>query len=341
MYKISIKKESVRPRVVYIYDLGHYVNNAFANTVASARSCSRFLGISPPPLLQIPMALVSQFRVPAADIYFLEGGACLAVGVFKKMLTGAKIVLRNGDPLFYTLRSLPPYKREVLKFMIRRVDGILSDSKLSKKMARLYTRVPNEVAYPYVNVGRFLPVKPNLRSFNLLYLGVLNEFKGVDILVDAFELIKKEFNNSTLYLCGKFLGSRKLETKIRRAEGVSALGFHPVPQEIMARCSVYLNVARVEPFGINVLEAMCAGLIPIVSENVGAKEVVRELDPSLVVSLDPAEIAKKVAKVFRMPYSKKVGLSRRAKKLASRFTREWSLQNFKEKFWNVVSESYG
>ena len=84
-------------------------------------------------------------------------------------------------------------------------------------MARLYTRVPNEVAYPYVNVGRFSPVKPNLRSSNLFYLGVLNEFKGVDILVD----------------------------------------------------------------------------------------VVRELDSSLVVSLDPAEIAKKMTKVFRVRIQKR------------------------------------
>jgi glycosyltransferase involved in cell wall biosynthesis len=340
MHKIGIKKEPVCPKVVYIYDLGHYVNNAFASTVATARSCSRFFGISPPPLLQIPVALIMQFKVPAADIYFLEGGACLAVGVFKKMLTGAKIVLRNGDPLFYTLHSLPPWKREVLKFMIKRIDGILSDSELSREMARLYTNVPNEIAYPYVNVESFLHVEPNLRSFNLFYLGVLNEFKGVDILLDAFEIVKKEFNNSTLYLCGKFLGSRKLETKIRKAEGVYALGFHPAPQEIMAKCSVYLNVARVEPFGINVLEAMCAGLIPIVSENVGAKEVVRELDPSLVVSLDPAEIAAKVAEVFEMPYPKKIRLSKKAKRLASRFTKEWSLKNFREKFWKVVG-GYG
>lgn len=325
-----------KPKVVYIYDLGHYVNNAFANTVTRMRSSSRFLGMSPPFILQLPLGLAAQFKIPKADIYFLEGGACLTIGVIRKMLTGAKLILRNGDPLFYILPHLPPYKRKILEFMIKYIDGTLSDSELSRERAWRYTRVPTEIAYPYAEVERFLPIRPNLDSFNVFYLGVLNEFKGVDLLVDAFKLIRKKFNESTLYLCGRFLGSKELEIEMANVKGVNVLGFHPTPEKIMEKCSVYINAARIEPFGVNVVEAMCAGLIPIVSENVGAKEVVQKLNPSLVVDLDPAKIAKKVIEIFEMSHHKKLKLSKKAKEVGSRFTKERALKDFEHKFWKVV-----
>jgi len=325
-----------KPKVVYIYDLGHYVNNAFANTITRIRSSSRFLGMSPPFILQLPLGLVAQFKMPKAGICFLEGGACLTVGVIRKILTGAKLILRNGDPLFYILPHLHPYKRKILEFMIRYIDGALSDSKLSREQACRYTRVPNEIAYPYAEVERFLPIRPDLHSFNVFYLGVLNEFKGVDLLVDAFKLVREKFTESTLYLCGRFLGSKELKIKIANVEGVHVLGFHPTPEKIMVKCSVYINAARIEPFGINVVEAMCAGLIPIVSENVGAKEMVHKLDSSLVVDLDSAKIAKKVIEIFEMPHHKKLKLSERAKEIGSRFTKERALKDFEYKFWKVV-----
>lgn len=347
-----------KAKVIYIYHQGHYVNNAFAGTLTNKFFPCWFLDREPPLPLQPLYGVVSQFRIPVADVYFLEGGSCLVTGVIKKALTGAKLVLRNGDPLFHVLPNLPTYKRKILEVLIRNIDGIISDSQLTRELAQKYTKVPNEVGYPYADVNKFLPIKPNLNSHNAAYVGRLSKHKGADLLINAFKLVKEKFPDFTLYLCGFFGKEKKLKveiegkemvfpappieidmkliTTIKKTRGVRTLGFHPYPEKIMGKCSVYVNAARIEPFGINVIEAMCAGLIPVVSRNVGTKEVVRELDPSLVVDLNSAKIAEKVIEIFEMPHHKKLKLSERAKEIGSRFTKERALKDFEYKFWKVV-----
>ena len=49
---------------------------------------------------------------------------------------------------------------------------------------------------------------------------------------------------------------------------------------VFATASVYLHPGRGDAFPLSVLEAMAAGLVPIVSEWTGAKEVVEQVDPT-------------------------------------------------------------
>ena len=104
----------------------------------------------------------------------------------------------------------------------------------------------------------------------------------------------------------------------------------------MKKCSVYVNAARMEPFGINVIEGMCAGLIPVVTENVGAKDVVQRLEPSLIVKTDPKRIAEKVIEIFGMSHIEKVALSKKAKKIGSGFNKKKGMAEFERSFWNIV-----
>jgi glycosyltransferase involved in cell wall biosynthesis len=332
-------------KVCYIYHWGHAVNNAFANSVAQKDAIfstfGRFRFLDDIPFaLRLVYDLFAQLKTPRADIYFLEGGDSLFIGVLRKKLTGARLVLRNGDPFFYIYDQpdLPAWKRKIFGFLIDNVDGIISDSPLTKELAQKYTKVPNEIGYPYADVDRFLPLKPDLKSHNMMYLGILNKLKGVDLLIEAFQIVKEKFPSANLYLIGKRGLVDGLKANFDRVEGVHALGFYRHPEEIMEKCSVYVNAARIEPFGINVVEAMCAGLIPVVSKKVGAKYAAQELDPSLIVEPNPSAIARVITRVFKAPPGEKLKLSGRAKKIGSKFDKERSIKNFQSKFWKVVEE---
>jgi glycosyltransferase involved in cell wall biosynthesis len=60
--------------------------------------------------------------------------------------------------------------------------------------------------------------------------------------------------------------------------------------------SVYVTAARFEPSGTAVIEAMAQGLVPIVTEGVGYKNFVKNVDPRLVVTReeDAIDIANKL-----------------------------------------------
>ncbi|MCX8169906.1 MAG: glycosyltransferase, partial [Candidatus Methanomethyliaceae archaeon] len=66
-------------------------------------------------------------------------------------------------------------------------------------------------------------------------------------------------------------------------------------------------------------EAMAMGLIPIVTEMTGSKDVVKEISPNLIVPVDVNAIASKIIEILSMDYNERVKLSEKAKKVAQSF----------------------
>jgi len=67
---------------------------------------------------------------------------------------------------------------------------------------------------------------------------------------------------------------------------------------------------------------MAAGLIPIVTEMTGYKDLVKQIDPSLIVPVNVDSISEKILEVLSMTIDEKKGLSEKAKQVA----REWSIK---------------
>jgi glycosyltransferase involved in cell wall biosynthesis len=97
---------------------------------------------------------------------------------------------------------------------------------------------------------------------------------------------------------------------------------------------VYLHPARFESFGLSVVEAMAAGLIPIVTEMTGSKDLVKKVDSSLIVPVDVNAISAKIVEVLSMDIKEKEALSRRAKQVAG----EWSAKS-KKTFLKGIAEA--
>ena len=95
---------------------------------------------------------------------------------------------------------------------------------------------------------------------------------------------------SSVIICGQLVTSRTetLEEYFRnKLDLLTVIGItSPFAPYNVSRCSVYIHPARLEAFGASVVEAMATGLIPIVTEMTGAKDLVKQVDPSLIVPVN-------------------------------------------------------
>ncbi|MDA1196661.1 MAG: glycosyltransferase family 4 protein [Nanoarchaeota archaeon] len=200
---------------------------------------------------------------------------------------------------------------------VKSCDSAVSISKFLADVLKKETGVTSTVEYISVESKRFNSTVPGSRIVKkhglgsgpvLLYVGRISPHKGVDLLLKAFTLIKKEFSNAQLVIVGKhtFSGySKKL--KSMNVSGVTFAGFVADAElpEYYAACDVYTTCSLWEGFDIPIVEAFACGK-PTVAFSVGSHpEVLKK--GKLVAVNDISGFADAVIELLR----KKVSLKNR------------------------------
>ncbi len=216
---------------------------------------------------------------------------------------------------------------------LRLVDQIVVPSEyLRDVFARHGYRV--RVIRNVVDTSRFLyRERAQLRPI-LLSTRNLEPYYRVDITLEAFALLKKEFPDATLTLAG--YGSQ--EDRLRRlaasfgSDGIRFVGRveHPVVSELYGASDIFVNSSTLDNQPVSVLEAFAAGL-PVVSTPTGdIANMVRDGETGLIIPPeDPAAMAKAVVTLLEDP-GRALAIARRAKKEVERYTwgkigPEWSV----------------
>jgi glycosyltransferase involved in cell wall biosynthesis len=262
-------------------------------------------------------------RIPKdTDVLLLEGGLGFIVGFLFKKFRKGKVIMIVSDPLFYELKKMPILAK-IGYYMMKDFDGFIPTSKL---MSSLVPFKNKKIVHPFAEVERFNKVKADLNKKNIIYVGVLNKQKGVDRVIKLFLKLQKKIPEAKLFLVGE--GPLKKEIEKINNKNIILTGFTKRPENYMKECSVYINLSRLDPFGVGVIEAMVVGLIPIVSENVGAKEVVEKIDKNLVVK-NEIEAEKKIISLFR-DEEKLKRLMNLCKKISLEYNKKKSIIAFKK-----------
>ncbi|ARM74916.1 glycosyltransferase family 4 protein [Acidianus manzaensis] len=94
--------------------------------------------------------------------------------------------------------------------------------------------------------------------------------------------------------------------------------------EIMSKACCYFHPTEGEHFGIPVVEAMSAGLVPIVPRESGASELVPEFSYTTI-----DEASQKILEIKNIPLSKRKELSEKSK--------FFSTERFKRELWEYIS----
>ncbi len=125
-------------------------------------------------------------------------------------------------------------------------------------------------------------------------LGRVEDSKGMDLLVEAFERAK--LPGAKLVI----VGQGKAWQKIRSLSNPSVImpGFAERPEDWLAAFDCFVSPARQEPFGLVLLEAMQAGLPIVATASEGAKHLAQAIRRPLVPIGDVEALATSLQEVY-------------------------------------------
>lgn len=129
-------------------------------------------------------------------------------------------------------------------------------------------------------------------------IGRLQMIKGYDVMIEAFRRLHAEWENGpipVLVLSGEGVERRHLETMVesyRLRDRVRFLGWRDDVHDLHATFTLFTLASRSEGTSISLLEAMSAGLCPVVTTVGGNADILgKELRHRLVPPEDPIALA--------------------------------------------------
>jgi glycosyltransferase involved in cell wall biosynthesis len=151
---------------------------------------------------------------------------------------------------------------------------ILTNSRFSASMMSRFLGVNGLVVYPPVNVEEYLPLSRNKDRDNIvLVIGRIEPAKNIA----SVPFIAEKVKNGRFVIIGS-IGSYSyykhlvgLIKSLRIGDRVRILPNASEREkiELLGRAKIYLHPMKYEHFGISVVEAMAAGLIPVVHRSGG------------------------------------------------------------------------
>lgn len=149
---------------------------------------------------------------------------------------------------------------------------------------KLFSHVPVSCIPYFCDLKPFIAAASERQSerragpMRILFSGQIIERKGIDILIRAFAKAVVEAPNIRLEILGtgRLLGAMQSLAVGELRERISFLGFKQPRElpEIFAACDVFVLPSRHDGWGVVVNEALGAGLSLVVSDRVGARDLV-------------------------------------------------------------------
>jgi len=278
----------------------------------------------------------SLFDYKIYDIILVEGGLGLPHAVFKKIKNSkTRIILLNADTLLFDLPRMNSLKKKVIEILLSYVDGFIAISPLNKRIAssHFYNK-PIVYVYPYGSNNSF-EINCNLESNDILFIGNEEICKRFDLLVDAVKILNDEGYEFNLYLVG--LCVNKVDSNY---PWLHKEGFQENLNKYFKKCSMYVHPADFDSCPVTVFESMSSGLIPVITENVGEADILKENGMNCLVleNNEPEMIAEKIIEISEHDENWKKNVSLKCKEISSNYNEETQSKEFKKVFEELVDQ---
>ncbi len=191
--------------------------------------------------------------------------------------------------------------------LTRRTDVFLFESEYVRKRFDAFVGAPASlvrIVHNGISEPEFDPLERGSDPFDLVYIGELRPAKGVETLIDALGLLRREHDlRLTLLIVGSGPSAAELHERARTAGVWDSTAFVP-PQPIrraLERASIMVIPSLAESLPYVILEAAAAGQ-PLVSTNVGGiGEIFGPFSDQLIAAGDPAVLARAIRAKYREP----------------------------------------
>ncbi|MFA4855194.1 MAG: glycosyltransferase family 4 protein [archaeon] len=185
-----------------------------------------------------------------------------------------------------------------------------------------------------------IPRKAVPNSF--LFVGRLSKNKGLENLLDAFSELKKSRRDFSLKIAGSPFDMTKEELREmilkKGLEGMAeVLGAVSEKEllELYAGSEFFVSASEYEGFGISAVEAMAAGLIPILNGIPAFREFVTEGETGFIADFSSRErAAKKLGEALGLKKAERQAMGRAARAFSRKFCWKNSLKKFEKAYGN-------
>ncbi|TKX47241.1 glycosyltransferase family 1 protein [Halorubrum sp. SD690R] len=340
--------------ILHLGDNIHPAHKGFADSInADLVSCST-TGVSPHSL----ESFISEFRkgsqIDGYDVLIAEGARPLYAGLIGKARSGASLIYLCAEHRLYQLiesqvnihsfytriksiignYGLPAISR-ILRYS---VDGIISVSNFMKDYLNriLKGSIPIRVAHPYIQQPLFDDLgelAPTPDSKIVTTVGRSADYKGVDLLVEAWKEVHTQYPGAELRIIGD-----GHPTEYQSVSGVEVLGYVSDLAAEYKKSGLYVRPSRVDAFPVTVLESLRSATPAIVTETTGTKSEVEKISKEFVTKPDPDYIADKICWWFNQDLEKKSSFSKQAKEIGSAFDPDSRKDRFAKEFNNLINE---
>ena len=262
----------------------------------------------------LPFRIARELRAFQPDAVLAQGAQEAALAVVGRKLARVPthvIADIHGDPaapvrLYGSPRRklLAPLADALARFGLRRSDGVRTISAYTSSLVREAGVEPTAEFAAFMDLDPFvestpvpLPERPVV-----LFVGVLERYKAVDVLAEAWRLVAPRVPHATLHLVGR--GAlhetptalvRDLPTQARWTESLST----PEVARALDEATVLVLPSRSEGLGRVVVEAFCRGRAVVGSRVGGIPDIVEDgVSGVLVEPGDPQALADALVRVL-------------------------------------------
>jgi phosphatidylinositol alpha-mannosyltransferase len=234
------------------------------------------------------------------------------------------------------LKIFPGFLYIFNKIVQWKMDGVIGVAPLNLKIFKGF-KGPEAVIPNGIDLNEFNPQVPKLKKFcdgktNILFLGRIEERKGLIYLLRAYKILEKKFSNLRLIVLGegplkKGCQNWVKKNKLKNVVFVGGTKESDAPS-FYTTCDIYCSPAIYgESFGIVLIEAMASGKPVVAFANKGYKTVLEKGKGKnfLVKPRDYKTLAKKLEVLIRnQELRKEMG--------------EWGLSEAKKYSWPKIAD---
>ena len=235
----------------------------------------------------------------------------------------------------------------IQSFLVKRfLNGlILTNSKFSKKAIRKYTGKNATVVYPPVDVENFaLAAKSDARENLVISCGRYSPEKNYEFILEVAEKLKDRPIRFIIVGASSGKISREYYEKLEKIRKAKKLKNVELLRDVdfskllalYGKAKIYLHAMRNEHFGISIVEAMAAGLVPIVHRSGGPwEDILKAQQGAHGLSYSTAdEAAQTIEDLMENEHARKEIVSRNMG-----YTYTFSSESYKKKILSIIENS--
>jgi glycosyltransferase involved in cell wall biosynthesis len=262
----------------------------------------------------LPFRVARELRERTPDAVLAQGGqetALVLLGRFLARVPTRVIADVHGDPAaparLYgspARRALAPLADLLARIGLRRADGVRTISAYTSGLVRRAGREPTATFAAFMDLEPFLasPPSPLPERPTALFVGVLERYKAVDILADAWRLVAARVPEARLHLVGRGalheVAARLAADSPEQVRWDESLSTPEVAGALDAASFLVLP-SRSEGLGRVVVEAFCRGRAVVGSRVGGIPDLVTDGETGLLVPPgDPAALAEAMERLL-------------------------------------------